>query len=690
MKRSRFFALLLLLTAAGVLAGGLIARAKTSGVPAQNLQQKALKKLSPWVLAKTASGEEAEFLVLMSERADLSAADKLETKGEKGRYVFQTLRAVSESSQASLLNWLKDRRADHQSFHIINAILVRGSRDLAEEIAAREDVASIVGNPQLLGIRPAEPTEDEILRSTALIASQFDVETGVSYIRAPEVWANGFTGQGIVIGGQDTGVDWTHPALRNRYRGWDGKNADHNYNWHDSVHAGSIATGGLCGADAKAPCDDDNHGTHTIGSAVGSDNFLNNIGVAPGAKFVACRNMDRGNGKPSTYLECIEWLLAPYPIGGTPAQGDPSKAPDITVNSWTCPPSEGCEPNTLKAALEAHRSAGIMTIAAAGNSGNQGCASVLYPPGIYGSSYTVGAFSAGTGAIASFSGRGPVTIDGSNRLKPDITAPGVTVRSAIRGGGYAYLSGTSMATPHVAGAVALLWSAYPELRGKVETTENILNESAVRVMVTDCGSTATSIPNTIYGYGRLDIKAAFDLAKTSLGTTDFMFGAKGGEGKIDVKAPSNVTWRAVSDFDWITVTAGQMGTGLSAVFFSVAQNSSPNPREGHLIIAGRLVKISQSGQLPPFTVSGQVSSESGSPISGVTLTFSKISGGGDVPGQVQTDDNGKWSQSGFEPGTTYQVSASRIRTSFSPAVHQFEAANSNLDFVTVGRRIISR
>lgn len=688
MKKSRFFALLLLLTVLGVLAGGLIARAKTANETSQELRQTALKKLAPWVLAKTSSGEEAEFLVLMEDQPDLSGAEKLKTKEEKGRFVFQALRAKAESSQASLTSLMRDRRVPYQSFYIVNAILVRGSRELAMELATRRDVARIAGNPELQGLQPAEPTEIERLQT--LIASPEFVETGVNYVRAPEVWEMGFLGQGIVIGGQDTGVDWNHPALKNHYRGWDGTNANHDYNWHDSIHGGVFGTGGTCGPDTKAPCDDDNHGTHTIGSAIGSDGLFNQIGVAPGAKFIACRNMDRGNGKPSTYLECIEWLLAPYPIGGTPAQGDPSKAPDITTNSWTCPPSEGCDPNTLKAALEAHRAAGIMTVAAAGNSGSQGCSSVLYPPGIYAGSYTVGAVSAGTGTIASFSGRGPVTIDGSNRPKPDITAPGVSVRSSIRGGGYTFLSGTSMATPHVAGAVALLWSAHPELRGNVELTENILNESAVRVMTTDCGSAATDIPNSVYGYGRLDVKAAIDLAQTKIGTTDFMFGAKGGEGKVDVSALPNVTWRAASDSSWITINAGQMGTGLSAVFFTVAVNTSPNPRTGHLIIAGRKVSISQPGMLPPFMVSGTVTGSTGDPISGVTLSFSLVSGGGDVPGNVQTDDNGKWSQSGFEPGSVYQVTASKIRSSFSPAYYEFDATTTTLDFSTVGRRIISR
>ncbi len=683
MKRSRFFVLLLLLTATGLLAGGLIARAKSPNETPQDLRQLALKKISPWVMAKTADGQEAEFLVMLGEQADLSLAHRLQTKEEKGRYVFNALRAKAESSQPSLLNWLTARNVTHQSFYIVNAVMVKGSRELATEIAARPDVASIAGNPEIQGVRPVQLNQEELLKAASAANAPEDVELGISQIRATEVWATGFTGQGIVIGGQDTGVEWSHPALKNHYRGWDGANANHDYNWHDSIHEDNRN----CGKDSAAPCDDDSHGTHTLGSAIGSDGASNQIGVAPGAKFIACRNMNLGNGKPSTYLECIEWLLAPYPNGATPAQGDPTKAPDITTNSWTCPPSEGCEPNTLKAALEAHRAAGILTVAAAGNSGAAGCSSVKDPPGIYDAVYTVGAISAVTGTIASFSGRGPVSIDGSNRTKPDITAPGVLVRSAIRGGSYTLLSGTSMATPHVAGAVALLWSARPELRGKIDLTENILNESAVRVLVTDCGATNTTIPNAVYGYGRLDVKAAVDLAATTLDANEFIFGVKGGAADITVAALPSVTWRAVSDSDWITVTAGQTGTGFSAVFFKVAANTSSNARTGTLLIAGRTVRISQPGVAPLFAVSGKITSLAGMPMPGVTLSFSRVLGGGDVPGSVLTDGDGNWSQSGFEPGTTYRVSASRIRSTFSPASLDFNEATSALDFSSVGRTI---
>ena len=209
----------------------------------------------------------------------------------------------------------------------------------------------------------------------------------------------------------------------------------------------------------------------------------------------------------------MEWFLAPYPVGGTPAQGDPSKAPDITTNSWECPASEGCAPATLQAAVEAQRAAGIMFVAGAGN-GGPGCSTVSNPPGHYDASYTVGAYNAATNLLADFSSRGPVTVDGSNRLKPDISAPGVLIRSSVRGGFSSTFSGTSMATPHVAGAIALLWSAVPALRNRIGQTENVLNQAAVDVSSIAC--TSTGSPNNLFGWGRLDIKAAVDLGPVAV------------------------------------------------------------------------------------------------------------------------------------------------------------------------------
>jgi subtilisin family serine protease len=460
-----------------------------------------ISKIAPWVIAHTANGQQAEFFVVLSDQVDLSGAAALATKAEKGRYVHGALLNKSQSTQAPILLWLRQRCIEHRSFYIVNAILVKGSREVSETLAARSDVARVEGNPTIKNVLP-QP--DAITAAPSQAQNPETIEPGIAYTHAPDVWALGFRGQGITVAGADTGQRWTHNALKPHYRGWDGVAADHNYNWHDSIHDSS---GNPCGNDSPFPCDDNGHGTHTIGTAIGDDGMGNQIGMAPGAKWIGCRNMDQGNGTPARYIECMEWFLAPYPIGG--GQGDPLRAPDVTSNSWVCPPSEGCSATTLQAAVEAQAAAGIMMVAGAGNDGPN-CSTVMYPPAIYAASYTVGALQTGTDNIASFSSRGPVTIDGSNRIKPDISAPGTGTRSSYNtsDNAYASLSGTSMATPHIAGAMALLWCSRPNFRHDITGSRTTLDNAAHFISSTLCGNAGP--PNNVYGWGRVDILAAVD------------------------------------------------------------------------------------------------------------------------------------------------------------------------------------
>jgi serine protease AprX len=454
-------------------------------------------KIAPWVMNHTANGQQVEFFVVLKDQADLSGATALGTKAEKGRYVYDALRNKSDTTQRSILQWLRDRRIEHRSFYIVNAILVKGSREIAESLAARPDVARVEGNPHISNVLPQTNAVTE-----ASSQSPETIEPGIAYTHAPDVWAVGFRGQGITVAGADTGQRWTHNALKPHYRGWDGQNADHNYNWHDSIHD---STGNPCGNDSPFPCDDNGHGTHTIGTAVGDDGAGNQIGMAPGAKWIGCRNMDQGDGTPARYIECMEWFLAPYPIGG--GQGAPLRAPDVTNNSWRCPPSEGCSVNTLQAAVEAQAAAGIIMVVGADSSG-PGCSTMENPPSIYAAAYTVGALNTGQDAVATFSSRGPVVIDGSNRVKPDITAPGTGIRSSYNTAddAYASLSGTSMAAPHIAGAMALLWCARPNFRHDINASRTALDNAAHFISSTQCGSAGP--PNNVAGWGRVDVLPA--------------------------------------------------------------------------------------------------------------------------------------------------------------------------------------
>jgi uncharacterized repeat protein (TIGR01451 family) len=256
------------------------------------------------------------------------------------------------------------------------------------------------------------------------------------------------------------------------------------------------------------PTDDNSHGSHTLGTVVGDDGALNQVGVAPGARWIACRNMNSGIGSVSLYTTCFQFALAPTDVSGN--HPDPARAADITTNSWTCDPGFGelgCEvPSSLVTVTLALRSAGIMVIAAAGNSG-PACSTVLRAPGNYAHVFTIGATDSSDG-IAGFSGRGPSAFDA--KLKPDVVAPGVGVLSSVPGNGYSTKNGTSMATPHVAGVAALLWSAAPGLRGNIEETEAILRRSARPFTAGEtCGGVpGVFIPNNTYGHGLVDARAA--------------------------------------------------------------------------------------------------------------------------------------------------------------------------------------
>jgi subtilisin family serine protease len=464
----------------------------------------AANKIASWVIEHTANGQQAEFFIVLADQADVSAAASLPTKAEKGRFVYQTLLDKAQRTQEPILQWLRDRKIDSRSFYIVNAILIKGDRQLAETLAARPDVARVTGNPDIHNDLP-QPGPVEV--SPLAPRTPETIEPGIAYTHAPDVWALGFRGETVVVASADTGVRWTHDALKPHYRGWDGVNANHNFNWHDSIHD---SVGNPCGNDSQEPCDDFFHGSHTTGTAIGDDGGTNQIGMAPGARWIACRNMDGGAGTPARYIECMEFFLAPYPLNCTPSEGDPSKAPDITINSWGCPVDEGCVVgDELQAAVEAQEAAGIQMVVAAGNSG-PGCSTISDPPSFYDASYTVGALNTGTDTIASFSSRGPVTRDGSNRTKPDITAPGTNTRSASNAcdSCYTFASGTSMATPHIAGAMALLWSAIPSFQHQIEASRDALDNSAVGIDSAACPPGGPTPPNNVFGWGRIDIAAA--------------------------------------------------------------------------------------------------------------------------------------------------------------------------------------
>ena len=460
------------------------------------------EKVDPVVLKKAEAATTVEYVAVLKQQADVSAADKLETKEQKGQFVYDALKAAALHSQGEALTILSKRAATYQSFFVVNMINITSDVATLQAIAELPSVEKIIENGKFVVSKTfSTPTINSDKEATPMAGTW-----GIKKTKADQVWSTlNVTGKGAVIAGQDTGYEWEHAAIKSKYRGWNGSSADHNYNWHDAVHA----TGSSCGKDSPEPCDDGEHGTHTMGTMVGGSANGTEIGMAPDAKWMGCRNMNAGNGTLTTYVECFEFFLAPTDL--TNKNPDTKKAPHVINNSWGCPTSEGCNSSnfaTMEQAVTNLRAAGVVVVVSAGNDGSA-CSTINTPAPIFVGSFTVGSTTSSDG-ISSFSSRGPVTNYGPSRISPDISAPGSDVYSCVPGGGYSNMSGTSMAGPHVAGLVGLIISANPQLAGKVTTIEEIIQSTAQKLTSTQtCGGVAGSaIPNNTFGHGRIDALAA--------------------------------------------------------------------------------------------------------------------------------------------------------------------------------------
>ena len=442
----------------------------------------------------TASSADADALIVFA-TADRTLSPLAPDANYKLRRaaLVDALRAHADTTQRDVRAWLDAHGIAYRSYWIANVIEARLPPSALAALGARSDVLRIESNVRIPLSLPA---------GTRGPASPEAISWGVTKIDATSVWAAGFTGQGVVVAGEDTGYQWDHPALQPHYRGWDGANADHNYNWHDSIHDSS---GNPCGNDSPEPCDDHVHGTHTAGTMVGDDGDTHQTGVAPGAKWIGCRNMDGGNGTPARYIECMQFMLAPTDLAGE--NPNPDLAPDVINNSWGCPPSEGCTVgDELEAAVENVVAGGILFVASAANDG-PACETIVTPPATYDASFVVGATNS-SDRMADFSSRGPVVA--SELFRPDLSAPGVSILSSEPPNAYGTLSGTSMAAPHVAGTVALMLSVAPGFKGDPARIKEVLRLATIKDGITDpsndgCGGlTMADWPNYQAGYGRID------------------------------------------------------------------------------------------------------------------------------------------------------------------------------------------
>ncbi len=427
-------------------------------------------------LAQTLESKgEASFWIRFSARADLNSASNVANWNERGTAVAGALRATANTSQRQVRSALKAAGASYKAFWATNAIYVKGgSPGLALEMAARPEVQGLY-SPITYDIPKTTPGTDEHEPDA--------VEWGIANINADDVWSEfGVTGEGVTVASIDTGAQYDHPALVNQYRGNNGDGTfDHNYNWFDAA--------GNCD---DAPCDLNGHGSHTMGTMVGDDGAGNQIGVAPGARWIAANGCCPSD---TALVESGQWMLEPTDLNGD--NPDASKRPNIINNSWgSTAPSNDPFMEDISLAWTA---SGIFGAWANGNIGPS--CETSGSPGSRIINYSVGAYDINN-TIADFSSRGAGQ-DGET--KPNVSAPGVNVRSSVPGDGYASFNGTSMATPHVAGAIALAWSAAPALLGDVDGTKALLDGSAVDNPNDQCGG--TDADNNVFGEGRLDALA---------------------------------------------------------------------------------------------------------------------------------------------------------------------------------------
>lgn len=436
--------------------------------------------------------EIVSVLVYLKDQVNLDAInDQMDSKRASLQNRHETtvvsLQNIAYETQPSLVEYLNDLQSqeiveEYKSFWIRNIIRVDTYQSVIDQIAKRDDVLNIYPNYEIELIDPIDESPE--VKS----GDRDDIENGVIAVRAPEVWDMGITGEGVLVATIDTGVDGDHPALASRWAGVaDPKYEGHpEWAWFDP-YAGQN----------DFPYDYNGHGTHTMGTVCGGAPG-DQIGVAPGALWISAGAIDRGGGIPQTVsdaIESFEWMIDP--------DGDPSTnwdVPAVCSNSWRVTTSHGYPPcdETFWSYLDACESAGIVIIFSAGNEGSQGLGRPSDRATDEYRTFAVAAVDANDPEwpIADFSSRGPTycTPDGSEAIKPDISGPGVDVRSSVPGGGYGLKSGTSMASPHINGVVALMRQANQNI--SVEEIKEIIYQTAY-----DLGDTGE---DNDYGWGMID------------------------------------------------------------------------------------------------------------------------------------------------------------------------------------------
>lgn len=454
----------------------------------------------------------ATYWVEFDNTADLSQAYFMDWS-QRGWFVYETLKAQADKTQAAAKAYLNSAGLEYQSFWIANRILVKNSTQMVlSNLQELPHVTSITAQKQYMLYEPEQVEFTEEAKA---------VEPNIAHVLAPEAWALGFDGSGMIVANNDTGVRYSHEALVDQYRGnLGGGSFDHNYNWYNPYNP----------LDA-VPRDGNNHGTHTMGTMVGDDGGSNQIGIAPGAEWLACAGCPDGSCYDESLLGCGEFFAAPHDLTG--ANPNPDMRPHVVNNSWgDC----GTVYDDWYAdVIDVWHAAGVYPVFSNGNAGNCGYPA---PPGLNtvgnparaGNVTGVGSSTRDTGQYATHSNWGPTDdpdtinpVDGFAMLKPQVIAPGANIRSCTPGSDSTYQggwSGTSMSAPHVSGLVALIMQAGPCLVGDYAMVENIIESTATHITYDD-GSplTPTNYPNFATGWGEINALAAVQVAANACGNS---------------------------------------------------------------------------------------------------------------------------------------------------------------------------
>jgi len=418
-----------------------------------------------------------ESYIIVLEQYDDFREQSLVNNENPREKIFLELTGFAKKNQAEIINILNYWHVEYKSYYLVNAIEVKSGPLMRYYLSNHKDVDRIIENPNL------RPLPQKMLINSGDTSNSLSNLWNLESLGVYQVWEDfGVKGAGIVIGQADSGVDGRHKDLSEQYLGY-ASNDD--FHWLDPWN------------NSSSPIDINGHGTHTLGIILGKE-----TGIAPESNWIGCVNLARNFGNPGKYLDCLQFLFAPYPQDGDPIlDADPSKGADIINNSWGCPQIEGCDESFFSSAVTALRKSGIFMVVSNGNDGYFGCNSTKNPLAIYDNVVSVGAIDK-LDELAGFSSLGPANLISGPVIKPDIVAPGVDIFSTLPNNTYGLMSGTSSSAPHVAGVVALMWSANSELIGNIDLTEKILFETSdpyTGVIPICIGNDA--VPNNAIGYG---------------------------------------------------------------------------------------------------------------------------------------------------------------------------------------------